>query len=172
MNIFYRKLAPIDAKAYREIRLESLKAHPESFGSSFEEQSQRPKLMFEEALERPVDDRFIIGAFDQDMLVGICGFVPFVLESFLELDHVGTLIQMYVGSTYRGKKVGLNLTTAVTKEAFKIPGIEQVVLGVRQDNLSAIRVYEQAGFLVYNSEGGDREVESLGFCQMILGRDQ
>jgi len=133
---------------YRKIRLESLKAHPESFGSSFNEQSKRPKLMFEEALEMPVDERFIVGAFDQDALVGMCGFVPFALESFQELDHVGTLIQMYVRSTYRGRKVGLNLTTVVTEEAFKIPGIGKVVLGVHQDNLMAIRVYEQAGFLV------------------------
>ena len=76
MKISYRKLGSAETRQYREIRLESLKLHPESFGSTFEEQSKLPKLMFEKALEQPVDDRFVIGAFDQKVLIGICGFIP------------------------------------------------------------------------------------------------
>jgi RimJ/RimL family protein N-acetyltransferase len=170
MEITYRKLGINDAKAYRRIRLESLKAHPESFGATYEEQSKQLQLMFEEALERPVDDRFVIGAFDQDELVGIFGFVPFVLESFQEIEHAGTLIQMYVKSTHRGMKGGLNLTTAVIKEAFKIPGIEQLILGVRKNNLSAIRVYEQAGFQSYTPEIVHNQVRDVGFQKMIMGK--
>ena len=56
MDIIYRKLAAADSKTYREIRLEGLKLDPESFGVSFEEQSNLSKLMFEKALEQPVDD--------------------------------------------------------------------------------------------------------------------
>ena len=108
MKFSYRKLATVESKAYREIRLESLKAQPESFGSSFEVQSKLPKLMFEEVLERPFDDRFVVGAFDQDALVGVCGFVPFALEGFQEFKNVGTLIQMFVKPSCRGRKVGFN----------------------------------------------------------------
>ena len=168
MEITYRKLGINDAKAYRKIRLESLKAHPGKFGSSYEEQRKLSKLMFEDALEHPVDDRFVIGAFDQDELVGIFGFIPFVPESFLSLENAGALIQMYVSSTYRGKKVGFNLTTAVINEAFRIPGIEKLVLGVRQDNLSAIRVYEQAGFQSFHSEMTHKQDPNSGFLQMVF----
>ena len=78
MKISYRKLTANDAVQYRAIRLESLKAHPESFGSTYAEQSRLPKLMFEKALEQPVDARFVIGAFEHDDRPGICDFIPFV----------------------------------------------------------------------------------------------
>ena len=74
MNISYRKLRSIDSEKYREIRLESLKLHPESFGSGYEEQSVLPKLKFEKSLEEPIDDRFVLGAFDDRGLIGICAF--------------------------------------------------------------------------------------------------
>ena len=64
MKLVFRKLDGADTKQTREIRLECLKAHPESFGLVHEEQRKLPKLMFEDALERPVDDRLLIGAFD------------------------------------------------------------------------------------------------------------
>jgi hypothetical protein len=61
MNISYRKLAPDESKQYREIRLESLRLHPESFDSGYEEQSKLPKLKFEKAIEEPGIDRFVWG---------------------------------------------------------------------------------------------------------------
>jgi ribosomal protein S18 acetylase RimI-like enzyme len=171
MEITYRKLRADDAKPYREIRLESLKAHPESFGSTFEEQSKLPKLMFEKALEQPVDERFVVGAFDHAKMIGICGFVPFALDEALDLEHAGTIIQMYVKSTYRGQRIGLGLVQMTVREAFKVPGIEQVVLGVKEGNLSAIRVYEQAGFETYLTGLGEVESGNEGFRIMIIPRD-
>jgi RimJ/RimL family protein N-acetyltransferase len=156
MNISYRKLTAVDARHYRAIRLESLKLHPENFGASFEEQSKLPKLMFEKALEQPVDDRFVMGAFDQQTLIGICGFIPFVRDHD-DLKNTGVIIQMYVKPAYRGKKIGLGLVSALLDEAFKLSDIEQVILGVVKGNMSAIRVYEQAGLELCNPEG--REID-------------
>ena len=171
MNISYRRLAPIDSTQYREIRLESLKAHPESFGSTFEEQNKLPKLMFEKAIEQPVDDRFVIGAFDQNALIGICGFIPFVPNND-DLSDVGTIIQMYVRSAYRGKKIGLSLTKAVLHEAFKLSSIEQIVLDVKEGNKPAFRVYEQAGFQTYQAAATETEIKNDGDLMMIIHRDK
>jgi ribosomal-protein-alanine N-acetyltransferase len=157
MSISFRKLAASDSARYREIRLESLKAHPESFGSSFEAQSKLPKLMFEQAMEQPVDDRFVIGAFDGEVLIGICGFLPFAPDDFLVSGNAGTIIQMVVQPAYRGRKLGLGLVDAVLAEAFKNPDMEKVVLGVKEGNLSAIRVYEQAGFRTYKTATSEAE---------------
>ena len=167
MEITYRKLGPADAAQYRAIRLESIRAHPESFGSGYEAQAKLPKLMFEQALERPYDQRFLIGAFDQDELIGICGFVPKALTN-TDLAHTGTIIQMYVRAAYSGRKVGFNLMTAVIAEAFKLGDIEQLVLGVRIGNLSAITVYEQVGFVTDEDAVGLDE----GFQQMVLFKEQ
>ena len=88
MEIVYRKLQKKDALEYRKIRLESIKAHPKNFGSSFEEQDKLPKLMFEKHLENPTDNRFVMGAFDRDELIGICGFVPIANDEVAEHNSV------------------------------------------------------------------------------------
>jgi ribosomal protein S18 acetylase RimI-like enzyme len=170
MKISYRKLASADSTQYREIRLESLKLHPESFGSTFEEQSKLPKLMFEKALEQPTDDRFVVGAFDRQALIGICGFIPFALDNKRQLRNTGAIIQMYVKPAYRGRKIGLSLVKAAIDEAFNLAAIEQIVLGVKAGNMSAIRVYEQAGFQTYQPEGSETEVNEDGLL-MVIRRD-
>jgi RimJ/RimL family protein N-acetyltransferase len=170
MRVAYRRLLADDAARYREIRLESLKAHPEAFGASYEEQARMPKLMFEAAMEEPVDERFVVGAFDGEVLVGIFGYVPFAMDESLEPGGAGTLIQMYVRPAYRGNKIGLGLTRAVVEEAFTDPGLEQIVLGVKEGNVSAIRVYEEAGFWTYRSGGCEAERDECGRW-MIMDRD-
>ena len=42
MDIQYRALMPADSFQYRQIRLESLKLHPECFGSGYQEQVNHP----------------------------------------------------------------------------------------------------------------------------------
>ncbi len=167
MKISYRKLTANDAAQYRAIRLESLKAYPDSFGSAYAEQSQLPKLMFEKALEQPVDARFVIGAFDRDDLIGICGFIPFMPDGGLDLPHTGTLIQMYVRAAYSGRSIGLGLVNNVIQAACKIPDIEQIFLEVRASNRSAVRVYEQAGFQVVNGVGEGTAAKNSSIRQMI-----
>jgi RimJ/RimL family protein N-acetyltransferase len=170
MEINFRCLGSGDSERYREIRLESLKAHPEAFGSSYEEQRLLPKLMFEKALEQPVDDRFVVGAFDRETLIGICGFVPFVLDDDRELPNAGTIIQMYVRPPHRNRKIGLNLVNAVIEKAFGLPKIEQIVLGVNERNKSAMRVYEEAGFRTLGSEHVGEGTSEVGFRWMVLQR--
>jgi len=97
-------------------------------------------LKKEKANEQQVDDSFVIGAFDQKELIGICGFITFVLDDVIDLSNTGTIIQMYVRSTYSGRKIGLNLTNATIREAFSISDVNQIVLGVRETNMSAIMI--------------------------------
>ena len=76
--------------------------------------------MFEQALEQPVDERFVVGAFDGEELVGIYGFVPFGMGVRQGFQIAGKLIQLYVKPAYRGRKIGLGLTNAVLQEVLKI----------------------------------------------------
>lgn len=170
MDISYRKLVAAESKQYREIRLESLQLHPESFGTTFEEQSKLPKLGFESALEQPTDERFMMAAFDGQLLVGICGFIPSVREEFQGSKNTGIIIQVYVKPGHHGRKIGLGLIHAALSAAFEIPRIEQVMLGVRKGNSSAIRVYEQAGFRIFDLEGEETE-EHQESLFMIIHRD-
>lgn len=163
-RIAYRVLRSEDSATYREIRLESLKLHPEAYGSTYEDQRKLPKLMFQKALEEGADDRFIYGAFDGDTLVGICGFVQ---KNWFDLNAAGTLIQMYVKAPYRGRRIGLKLVNAVVHQAFQDPDVRQIVLGVNTDNTAAICVYEQAGFARLDLDG-ESAVAAAGALVMVL----
>jgi ribosomal protein S18 acetylase RimI-like enzyme len=171
MKITYRKLDAADSKRYREIRLESLKVHPESFGSTYEEQRQLPKLKFESLLEQPVDASFMVGAFDQGTLIGICGFLPFIPSDEHGFQYAGVIIQVYVKSSYSGRKIGPNLVKAVIDEAFKLADIEQIILEVAEGNTSAIRVYEQAGFRTYKIVGGEAMDGGVVTRVMVIRRN-
>jgi RimJ/RimL family protein N-acetyltransferase len=146
MSIHYRKLLPKDAKEYRKIRLECLEKYPYNFGSTFQEERNRPKLAFEEYIEQQANGKFFTGAFNDDELIGICGFSQ---EPRPKTRHIGTIIQMYVREEYGGKGIGLELLKMAIQEGFKIPEIEQLLLGVVATNTSANRIYEQAGFQQY-----------------------
>ena len=171
MEIHFRKLLPSETKQYREIRLESLKLFPENFGSSYETEAAKPKLAFEINIELKNDKAFIVGAFEGEKLSGICGFVQ---ETNEKTRHRGLIIQMYVQPAYQGKKLGLQLLQATIQEAFKIPEVEQIALGVMTTNLSAIKIYEQAGFKEFGIHPGYSKIgdKYLDERLMVLYRNQ
>jgi len=166
MSITYQKLTAVYAKPYRNIRLESIKAHPESFCSVYEEQVQLPKLMFEAAIEKPTDSRFVMGAFDGDILIGICGFVPLSPPT-----NAGEFIQVYVRAAYSGRKIGVGLMKTAVSKAFSIPSIEHIILDVKKGNLNAIRVYEQVGFRLHTATQKIAGMLDEEHLRMIIDRD-
>jgi RimJ/RimL family protein N-acetyltransferase len=143
MNISYRALLPEDAAKYRQLRLESLRQHPDKFGSSYLEESQLDKLMFERAIEERAGDRVMMGAWQGKSLIGLCGFLA---HNFYEVPRHGVIIQTYVREAYRGKGIALALVRATLEAAFDAFDIDGAVLEVAAHNKRAIRVYQRAGF--------------------------
>ena len=93
MDIIYRRLKPTESLIYRELRLECLKNHPESFGSSYESQATLSQLAYEKFIKESNPQQFVVGAFAQDQLIGICAFAQ---ELKTKRAHEGTIIQVYV----------------------------------------------------------------------------
>lgn len=143
MSIIYRRLKPKETGIYREIRLECLKSHSESFGSSYEVQAALPRLAYEDYIQQQTTDKFVMGAFDGDHLIGICSFSQ---ESKEKLRHQGDLIQVYVKPAYKGQKVGYNLLCTIISEIFDRTTIEQLVITVTTANIAANKLYRQLGF--------------------------
>ncbi len=145
-KITFRKLLPTDSPAYRAIRLECLKNFPQYFGTSYDEQIVLPKLAWEAFIESGDPNHFTVGAFDGDSLIGICSFNR---DGRGKAKHIGEIVQMYVKPEYAGKKVGMRLIQTMIAEAFSDEGVEQLLLNVVTTNISANRVYEEAGFVEY-----------------------
>lgn len=139
MEIHCKILAPQDNKQYRAVRLESLRKHPECFGSGYEAQCKLPKLYFEDLIERASQESVMIGAFADEALIGLCGLTPAEETGALEV------IQMYVAQAYRGKAVGQQLLF-MAKSILNNRAESKLVLTVFSDNHAAIRVYERFGF--------------------------
>ena len=93
-----------------------------------------------------------------------------MLEKKDELADTGSIIQVYVKPAYRKSKVGLTLMTHVAKEAFKLPTIQRIQLGVMLDNLSAIRIYQQAGFTALAPEDTSFGAVESGGLKMVRYR--
>ena len=165
MSIIYRKLKPEDSKEYWKIRLECLERHPDNFGTGFEEEKLNPKLDFESYIRQNTLGKFIYGAFDEGILIGICVFSQ---ESRRKTRHIGNINQMYVKAEYQGKGVGIELLNTVVKQAFMIPEIEQLVLSVVASNKGANILYEKAGFIQYGLQKNYFKDESRYFDQRFM----
>ena len=146
------RLRAADAADYRALRLEGLRQNPESFSSSWEEESVRPLDDFAERLER----NFIFGGRQAGtgILQGVAGF--YVREQN-KARHKGVLFGMYVRPDARGAGMGRALVAQVIDCAGTL--VEEITLTVGADNASAIRLYSRAGFEQYALERRALKVE-------------
>ena len=138
-----RRLEPVDAALYREIRLEALQRNPEAFGSTFERENAQPLSWFEAAISRAD----IFGGFLDGRLMGVAGFAA---QEGTKHAHKGLLWAMYVRSAARKSGLGKILVTAVLDHARG--RVEMVQLAVVSENEAARRLYEAMGFVEYGYE--------------------
>lgn len=168
MNI--RVLNEADAPAFREVRLRSLREHPEAFGASYEEESELPLERFAERLRADPGTSIAFGAFDGQSLVGT---VRLGLETRRKTRHKATLLSVYVAPEARGQGVARALLEAALHQAREL-GVEDVVLGVTVGNTAARALYASLGFEGYGIEPryiklGD-EYTDIEFMILHLGR--
>ncbi|MEM1220251.1 MAG: GNAT family N-acetyltransferase, partial [Bacteroidota bacterium] len=149
----------------RVLRLESLRAYPNSFGSTYQEQKQRNKLAFENYVEQKHLENFILGAFIRDRLIGICGFYRL---SDARCRHRGEIIQMYVKAEHQGKQIGYHLLQATVAEAFALEGLEQIELQVMSNLESANKLYERAGFQEIGMQKGFYKQDEVYLDQRLM----
>lgn len=140
-----RRLVCGEAALYRAMRLESLMHHPDCYGWTYEEEARAPQLAFESAIEEDPPDRFLVGAFRTERLIGIAGFARLARRKTL---HRGEITQVYVDPAARGGGVGWTLLRTLLAMAFGLSEIEQVELGVIATNAGAIRLYASLNFEV------------------------
>jgi ribosomal protein S18 acetylase RimI-like enzyme len=137
-----RRLVPSDAAAFQRLRLYSLQESPTAFGSSYEEEVGRPL----EAISESLALRYLFGAFENEVLVGIVGVGR---ESGLKQNHFGFVRSMYVEPSSRKNGIGTALIRHAMQVLGEMPGLRQVTLSVTADNDAAISTYEKFGFKVY-----------------------
>ena len=147
MKISYKVLTQEHSEQYRALRLQSLKLYPEAFCAVYAEQVQLEKLYFQELMEQNVQEHFMLGAFADQQLVGLCGLVT----NTQRLANAAEIIQMYINKDYRRLGLGLTLIERVLETVKARKLTNTVLLEVLKDNSSAYKAYIKAGFKVDNT---------------------
>lgn len=147
-SVDVRRLVPSDALAFQALRLAGLQAHPEAFGSTYDEEKDWPVERVREWLvARP--DGGIFGAFENERLIGVLGLGRGQRTNFA---HVGFLWGMYVQSHATGRGVGRALVEAALALARSQPGLRHITLQVSAANRPAIALYQSFGFVEIGRE--------------------
>ncbi len=141
-----RRLAAADAEAVRALRLRGLRESPGAFGSTYEEEADRPLQVIVDGLEGRTGSA-VFGAFDEDgTLLGIGGVHR---ESKRKARHRAGIFGMYVVPEARGRGLGRALLGALVEHARGMEGVDRLELGVEATNAAARGLYHAFGFVTY-----------------------
>ena len=143
MTYTIRQLGLDDVPAYRALRLEALRNHPEAFASDYDSAAAKPDSFF----TAMIANLAFFGAFVDGRLVGI---VAFDQSAGAREAHRGWLYQMYVQPQMRGTGCAMALIEHLLD--YSKPLVLQVHLGVAADNGAALALYQRAGFAIYGTE--------------------
>jgi RimJ/RimL family protein N-acetyltransferase len=139
-----------DAEAYRELRLEALRTHPEAFGEAHAASLARPPERWQQIVRDGAggDLSILYVAEAGRALVGMTGI--YRLEG-AKMRHSANLWGVYVQPVWRGAGLADALIGACVGWARKL-GLRLVKLSVVTSNAAAIRCYIRCGFSVYGVE--------------------
>ena len=138
-----------DVEAYRTLRLRALREHPEAFGSSYEDEARMPVESVRASLQDGPPDTAFFGVFEGDQLVGMTGLIRNQREKH---RHRALVAAVYVEPQARGKGYARALLDAALDHARVQEGLTDVVLAVTVGNMTARRLYINAGFAPYMVE--------------------
>ena len=138
------KLAPEEWRQYKQIRLESLRAEPQAFGSSYANALQRPDIHWQERLieAQAGEKSWLLFAKENDRIIGIIG--AFRAE---EIDVV-EIVSVYVTGEKRGQGAATALMAAILAAVGKGNIFRKAVLGVNAGQTAAVALYRRFGFQI------------------------
>lgn len=166
MNIAtIRLLGPEDVEIFRRIRLEALRAEPDSFASSTVDWE---KLSDDEWRQRITAGAVFVAFRDGDP-VGIMGLLR---ERASKMAHRATVVMVYMRESLRGSGLAKMLLERLIEHA-RSQGIRQLELSVSAENAKAIGFYSRQDFVkVGRIPGGcirnGREVDDLIMVRRII----
>jgi ribosomal protein S18 acetylase RimI-like enzyme len=143
MTLSVRRLAPSDAGAFQDLRLEGFRLQEREFRYAPEDESG---LSLSETAARLQRD-FVIGVFSGAKIIGIAGLTR---HGGVKTQHKALLWGMYVKGEFRGTGAADILMSTILDHARD--QVELLTLTVVQENRRAVRFYERWGFATYGVE--------------------
>ncbi|HEY0295442.1 MAG TPA: GNAT family protein [Bordetella sp.] len=165
MPVQIRRLAPDDAPALRDLRLDALSEAPHAFGSSLAEEQAMDLDGFRQWTSGK--ESALFGAFVGGHLAGMVGMTR---QPRSKMRHKAYIWGMYIEPGQRGLGLGGRLLEAALASAAALPGLRQVQLSVNAGNAPAIALYERAGFREYGREPEALCVAGALYDEILMAR--
>ncbi len=148
-TVHIRPLTVEDAEIYTALRLRALQEHPEAYGTSYAEALSASLDHTRDWLDNGAPDTVFFGAFADDQLLGMTGFIRNQREKH---HHRALIAGVYVEPSERGKGYARAMLVAALDHAHQQEGLSDVVLAVTVGNHGARGLYLSAGFKPYMVE--------------------
>ena len=162
--ITIRPSQEVSAQAFRTLRLEAVRNHPEAFGADFDTENGHPATFWEERLHAPGSDGTIFFATQNDSFIGMCGIQR---HNSPKIKHSAIIWGVYVQTEWRGLKIAERLIASCTEWA-RAQGIKIVKLAVVNSNTAAIRCYASCGFKVYGVEPQALYYDGVMYDELLM----
>jgi ribosomal protein S18 acetylase RimI-like enzyme len=150
-DIEVRALTTSDIPAFRALRLDALRLHPESFVPTYEEERSVDGSSVANKFRNDwiKDGNFILGAYRNGWLVGAIGVKRWPRQ---KQRHKATIWLLYTHADIRGQGTGRQLLIAAVERCRLDPDVEMVHLSVGRESTTARRLYTSLGFQSYGIE--------------------
>lgn len=157
-----RRINESDLEDFRRVRLEALLLHPDAFGASYEDWSQKPAPFFAEKLRT----NYVFGGFDlHNTLQGLIGLS---FNTSPKLSHVSTIWGMYVRAGMRGSGLSSGLMEAALEAA---SSVRTVKLSVVTTNHAAYALYRSYGFANWATDTAALYANGIFHDEYLMRRD-
>src|SRR3989344_3832432 len=145
------RIAPADLGAYKRLRDEALRLHPDAFDADIESEQSRPpeSYLWRLGMSETLGGTFLLGAWEGRELIGMIGLER---QTQAKLRHSAEFNSMMAHPSHTGRGVGIQLVQAAIAEARQAIGLEQITLRVSTSSNSAIRLVEGPGQVRYHDK--------------------
>ena len=167
-DVTVRPTRESDAPAYRELRLQSLRAHPEVFGADHATSAARPIEHWRERMRAGAGG---VGGvtYVAEAAEGLIGMTSLVRNDLAKTRHAANIYGVYTHPAWRGAGVADALLDACVEFARSL-GLRLLKLGVVTTNASAIRLYGRHGFTVYGVEPEAIAADGVYYDELLMAR--
>lgn len=153
------KLAADRWNEYRDLRLEALASDPLAFGSSLEEEER----LTEDDWKRRIQNA-LFALFNERPV----GMIVYIFNDRPKTKHVADIFGVYVSADYRGKGIGTKLLERALSLIRKNKEVVKVKLAVNPEQLSAVKLYKSAGFVVVGRMKKELKVGRRFFDELLM----